>query len=225
MYQKNSGVANAFADGPVMGRAAVESGRAMWYHYPNTEEGVRNMIQYRRLGEGEICRALFRGFRRRQVVTKCWRRENGAWVIRDDPFVDDWSEADYETMVSCLKNTVVTGGVVFAAFMDGALKGFASVEGTLFGGENRYLDLTSIHVSEEARGSGIGSALFRQAKEWAREHGAEKLYISAHSAVESQGFYRRMGCVEAQEYSREHTEAEPFDCQMECALNEAAQST
>ncbi len=177
------------------------------------------MTQYRTLKEEEICRELFSSFRRRQVVTKCWRRENGAWVIRDDPFVDDWSEADYETLVSCLKNTAATGGVVLAAFVDGALKGFASVEGALFGGENRYLDLTSIHVSQELRGSGIGSALFRRAKEWAREQGAAKLYISAHSAVESQAFYRRMGCVEAREYCRAHVEAEPFDCQLECALD------
>ena len=48
--------------------------------------------------------------------------------------------------------------------------------------------------------------------------GAKKLYISAHSAVETQAFYRAMGCVEAQEYNQKHVEAEPYDCQMECSL-------
>ncbi len=176
------------------------------------------MVQYRALSSGEICRELFQGFIRHQVVTKCWRRENGKWVVRDDPFIDDWTEADYKTLISCLKNTVETGGVVYAAFLDGVLKGFASVESTLFGDEQKYLDLTSIHVSEDARGHGIGAALFSMAKKWAKENGAEKLYISAHSAVESQAFYQKMGCVEAAVYNQAHVDAEPFDCQLECRL-------
>ncbi len=182
------------------------------------EESVINMIQYRALSADEIRRELFRGFRRRQVVTKCRRREGGAWVVKDAPFVDDWSEADYQTLVSCLRNTVSTGGVVYAALSDGALKGFASVEPALFGGRQGYLDLTSIHVSEELRGRGVGRVLFRLAMAWARGHGAKKLYISAHSAVETQAFYAKMGCVEAGAYHQPHVDAEPFDCQLECAL-------
>ena len=56
------------------------------------------MAQYRLLQEKEIGRELFRSFLRHQDVTKCWRRVEGEWVIREDPFVDDWSEADYETL-------------------------------------------------------------------------------------------------------------------------------
>ena len=85
-------------------------------------------IAYRNLRKEEITRELFRQFIRRQVVGKCWRRVNGEWVIKDDPFVDDWSEADYEELVACLKNTLAAGGFVYAAFCDGALKGFVSVE-------------------------------------------------------------------------------------------------
>ena len=176
------------------------------------------MVQYRTLRENELCRELFGGFIRHQVVTKCWRREKGEWVIREDPFIDDWTEADYRTLISCLKNTVSTGGVVYGAFIAGTLKGFASVEPDFMGKEGQYLDLSSIHVSEDARGTGIGRALFLMAKEWARARGAKKLYISAHSAVETQAFYRSMGCVEALEYDRRHVDREPFDCQMVCVL-------
>ena len=176
------------------------------------------MVQYRALRPDELCRDLFDGFIRHQVVTKCWRREDSKWVIRDDPFIDDWSEADYRTLVSCLQNTLATGGVVYGAFVDGTLKGFTSVEPGFLGSGGQYLDLSSIHVSEDARGAGIGKALFLMAKEWAREKGAKKLYISAHSAVESQAFYQRMGCVEALEYNQRHVDAEPFDCQLECVL-------
>lgn len=176
------------------------------------------MVKYRGIRADELNRELFRPFNRHQVVVKCWRRDNGRWVIRDDPFIDDWSEKDYEFLVSCLKNTVNTGGLVLGAFVEGKLKGFVSVEPEVFGGEHRYLDLSSIHVSEDMRGQGIGAALFAAAKDWARAHGGRKLYISAHSAVESQAFYQRMGCVEACEYNRKHAEAEPFDCQLECKL-------
>ena len=98
------------------------------------------------------------------------------------------------------------------------LKGFVSVEPGLFGGEHRYLDLSSLHVSEDVRHEGIGRELFLAAKEWARRQGACKLYISAHSAVETQAFYRKMGCVEAELYHQEHVEREPYDCQLECRL-------
>lgn len=183
-----------------------------------TLQNWRKMIQYRNLQSGELCRDLFKYFIRHQNVTKCWRRENNEWVIRDDPFIDDWSETDYQTLISCLKNTLATGGFIYATFDENRLKGFVSVESGLFGGEQKYLDLSSIHVSEDMRNRGVGTALFLAAKEWAKNNGAKKLYISAHSAVESQAFYKKMGCVEAKVYHQKHVEAEPYDCQLECAL-------
>lgn len=176
------------------------------------------MIQYKNITVNELCTELFSDFIRRQVVTKCWRKEQGKWVVRDAPFIDDWQQKDYEVLVSCLQNTVQTGGFVQGAFDHGVLKGFVSVEPGLFGDEQKYLDLSSIHVSEDMRGKGIGAALFHAAKDWARKQGAKKLYISAHSAVESQAFYHSMGCVEAKVYHQKHVEDEPFDCQLECKL-------
>lgn len=176
------------------------------------------MILYRALNSDEICRKLFNDFIRHQNVTKCWRREDGKWIVRDAPFIDDWSEDDYRFLVSCLKNTVLSGGFVYGAFYDGKLKGFVSVESEWFGGEGEYLDLSSIHVSEDMRKNGIGKKLFLAAKEWAVKKGAKKLYISAHSAVESQAFYKSMGCVEAKLINQKHVKEEPFDCQLECEL-------
>ncbi len=175
-------------------------------------------MEYRELNAAEINRELFSGFIRRQVVTDCWRRVNGEWVIKSAPFIDDWSEEDFTVLVKCLKNTVSNGGAVYGAFADNVLKGFASVEPQLFGGEQKYLDLSSIHVSEDMRGRGIGRELFTRACAWAKAHGAEKLYISSHSAVESQAFYKAMGCVEAEVYNEEHVRAEPFDRQLERKL-------
>lgn len=175
-------------------------------------------IIYKNLSEDEINIDLFSAFIRRQVVNKCRRRENGKWVIKDDPFIDDWSRDDYKYLVSCLKNTAATGGLVCGAYYNGLLKGFVSVESEMFGGDNKYLDLTSIHVSEDLRGNGIGKCLFAYAKGFAKQKGAKKLYISAHSAIETQEFYRKTGCVEAKEYNKRHVEIEPFDCQLECEV-------
>lgn len=176
------------------------------------------MITYRNILSEELNRELFRNFIRRQVVGDCLRREGDRWVVKPDPFLDDWSEEDYGILVECLKNTLGTGGFVYGAFCDGCLKGFVSVEAEFFGSKKQYLDLTSIHVSEDFRRAGIGRRLFAAAREWAGRQGAEKLYISAHSAVESQNFYKSMGCVEAREYNQAHVEAEPYDCQLECVI-------
>lgn len=176
------------------------------------------MVQYKTLDAEEITRQLFKDFIRHQNVTKCWRREDGAWRIKEVPFVDDWTEEDYRFLVSCLKNTVLSGGFVCGAFCDGKLKGFVSVEPERFGDGQEYLDLSSIHVSEDMRKKGIGRTLFLEAKEWARKQGAKKLYISAHSAVETQAFYQSVGCAEAKVYNQKHVEQEPCDCQLECSL-------
>lgn len=175
-------------------------------------------MEYRSLQENEINRELFHDFIRRQVVTKCWRREKGEWAIKDAPFIDDWTEQDYQVLIECLKGTAASGGLVYGAFYEDRLKGFIAVLPEIFGGENKYIDLAAIHVSQDMRGTGIGTILFKAAKRWAKEKGAEKLYISAHSAVESQAFYKHMGCVEAAWYKKEHVEEEPFDCQLEVKL-------
>ena len=86
---------------------------------------------------------------------------NGEWCVREDPFVDDWTEEDYRELVECLRNTAAKGGFVYGAFARNMLKGFVSVEPDLFGGENRYLDLSSIHVSEDMRGKAVHFRPFR----------------------------------------------------------------
>lgn len=77
--------------------------------------GRQSMIQYRRLGADEIDRELFNNFIRRQVVTKCWRKENGQWVIRDVPFIDDWTEEEFRELARLLRRTVHRGGFVCGA--------------------------------------------------------------------------------------------------------------
>lgn len=176
------------------------------------------MIEYRNITLEELNMDLFSDFIRRQVVTNVWRKENGKWIIKEEPFIDDWTPEDFAFGISCIQNTIKTGGLLYGAFSDGKLKGFVSVESEIFGGEHQYMDLTSIHVSADMRKNGIGRQLFQKAKEWAKSKGAKKLYISSHSAVESQAFYKSMGCTEAAVYNKAHTDKEPFDVQLECIV-------
>lgn len=175
-------------------------------------------MQYLPLTPETITRDLFASFERRQTVTRCWRKTDGEWQIKDVVFVDDWSESDVTALITELQRTVAQGGLVLGALDDQRLKGFASVASSPLGQHQEYLDLTNLHVSQDCRGKGIGKALFRLAQSWAKEHGAQKLYISAHSSVESQAFYCAMGCVDAVEMQPSHAKREPCDRQMECEV-------
>lgn len=175
-------------------------------------------ISYRELKKTEIDETLFASFNRYQDVKKCWRKENGEWVLKDIAFTEQWDSDEYKCLVKCLQNTVETGGAVFGAFSNNLLVGFTSVESEFFGSRKEYVELKNIHTSYENRGTGIGKHLFYLACKKAKEIGAEKLYISAHSSQESQAFYKAMGCIEAAEYNEKSVAAEPCDCQLEYKL-------
>ena len=63
-------------------------------------------MEYRNIEENEITCDLFAHFNRHQVVTKCWRKIDGEWCIKDIAFVEEWTEEEYEYLVKCFKNTV-----------------------------------------------------------------------------------------------------------------------
>ena len=57
----------------------------------------------------------------------------------------------------------------------------------------------------------VSNELFAPACKTAKEIGAKKLYISAHSSKESQAAYRKLGCIEATEINQVIAENEPYD--------------
>ena len=179
------------------------------------------IIEYKELKETEIDLSLFTSFNRYQDVEQCWRKENGEWILKDIAFTEQWSLNEYEFLVKCLQNTIKTGGTVFGAFYKDKLVGFASLENQFFGSQKEYLQLSSIHISHEKRGMGIGKELFSLVCKKAKEKNGQKIYISAHSSEETQAFYKMMGCVEAKEYNEKLVAEEPYDCQLEyCLLNQ-----
>ena len=88
---------------------------------------------FRTLKIEEIERELFADFIRHQVVEDCWRKENDTWVVKSDPFVDDWSEKDYEELIQHLKTICLSKGFIYGAFCSGKLKGFVSVSSEKIG--------------------------------------------------------------------------------------------
>lgn len=181
-------------------------------------KGENDKIIYRVLSPDDLVPQLLDGFDRYQEVTKCWRRENGEWVLRDVVFTEQWGRKELLGLTGDLLGIARRGGFVCDAEQGGRVIGIASLDSEFFGSRNQYLELCSIHVSAESRGKGVGRTLFGRVCDEARRRGAKKLYISAHSSAETQAFYHAMGCVEAEEYSRKRAESEPCDVQMELVL-------
>ncbi len=158
------------------------------------------------------------GFIRRQEVAECWRKRGGQWKLLPIAYVEDWSLEDRRRRAESILQCVKDGGLVYGAWEGERLIGFAQLSGPRFGSRNQYIDLARFHVSEPFRRQGIGKELFRLACQGARELGAEKLYISAHSAKEPMAAYYAYGCVEAEEIYWPLAKKEPCDVQMEYRL-------
>lgn len=161
---------------------------------------------------------LLDSFVRHQVVQMVVRTIDGERRIVADPFIDDWTLPERRRLTEKLRQLSASGGLVAAAYHAGKLLGFAAVSGERIGSRRQYADLFELHVDENARRRGIGAHLFGLACLFARSLGAESLYLSAHSAIETQRFYAALGCVEAREPQAGHVACEPFDVQMEALL-------
>ncbi len=79
-------------------------------------------VLYRQLNADEIDRALFAHFIRHQNVTLCHRRVNGAWVIREDPFIDRLDGGGLPDSGGLPEKYSPYGRFVYGAFVDGVLK-------------------------------------------------------------------------------------------------------
>jgi GNAT superfamily N-acetyltransferase len=174
-----------------------------------------SIIEYRRLLAEEDPPTLLDDFDRHQETTCVWFLEDGLLKTKSDSFIDDWGLPKRKEFATYLQEVAERDGIVYAAFDNQRCIGFASVEPQLFGSENQYLELTTCHVDRRWRGKGIGRALFTRVCHAAKTRGAIKLYISSHPSIETQAFYRSMGCLLAQEINSEILAREPLDIHLE----------
>lgn len=122
------------------------------------------------------------------------------------------------SVIRLLRACIKAGGSVIGVYRERELIAFANVENEKFGTYSDYVELPYIHVSREVRGSGIGKKLFEICCEEAKLLGAKKLYVAAHPSVETQHFYKKMGCTLASEINPTIFNKEPLDLQMEYPL-------
>lgn len=175
-------------------------------------------IEIRVIEISDLHLEALRKFNRYQVTSSVRYKENDKYIYKDEHFIESWDEVKKHQVIQSLKQCVCNGGIAAGAFKNNELIGFANVENGSFGKNKDYLELSYIHVSNELRNLGIGKKLFHLCSEEAKAIGAKKLYIAAHPAVETQHFYRSLGCVLAEETNNEIYEREPLDIQLEFIL-------
>ena len=175
-------------------------------------------IHYQRLNGANFTGHSLDDFVRHQTVTECWRKTENGWELVPNVFEENWSQEQCREIAEEVVHNINLDQTGFGAFDGERLIGFATVSHRIFGVTARYVQLVCFQVSEEYRRQGIGRKLFSMICEEARQLGADKLYISAHSSKESQAAYRALGCTPAEEVNEKLAAEEPFDVQMEYRL-------
>jgi len=156
-------------------------------------------------------------YNRRQVVTQHYFINKGEKEIRDISFVDDWSKEDRYDIV---KNFFNNKDYYSAAVYEGEkIIAFYVIGVNLLTDNEDYIELKHLQVSLEYRGKGFGKALFFDACAKAKQFGARKLYISAHSSIETQKAYEKLGCMNASWFNEKAIKEEPYDIQLEYELD------
>ena len=182
----------------------------------NGDKKLRENIEYKELTIDDINNNLLDSFNRYQEVEKCYRQENGNWIIKDIKYIDNWDKRKIKiSRIKYFIHAIKNGGCVFGAYDSNKLIGFAVLLNKKFGTKNQYIELKYLHVSLEYRNKGIGKKLFGLCIEKTEKMEVEKIYVSANSAEETQKFYLGIGFKDAEEINSELAENEPYDRQME----------
>lgn len=119
----------------------------------------------------------------------------------DTPYVKDYDAIPGEHPAGWVQRFDVSCWGVPAAWVEGRRVGGAVVALrtpglTILEGRDDLALLWDIRVAPEARGQGIGAALFRAAEEWARARGCRQLKVETQNVnVAACRFYARRGCV------------------------------
>ena len=118
----------------------------------------------------------------------------------DVPYLKDYDSIYGEQPPQWAKHFDISNWALFVAWAEGRRIGGATVAfstpglGMLEGREDLAI-LWDIRVSPEARGQGVGSALFQMVEAWARAKGCRQLKVETQNTnVAACGFYARQGC-------------------------------
>jgi len=172
-------------------------------------------IEFKELGIIDINENVLDHYNRYQEIKKCYRKEEGNWIIKNIEFIENWDKDKKERVIKDFLKTINNGGSVFGAYDNDKLIGFAVLYNKIFGSKKQYIQLNNIQVSYGYRHKGIGKKLFEMCIKKSKDIGISKMYISANSSEETQKFYLGIGCKDVEEIDKELYEKEPFDRHME----------
>jgi GNAT superfamily N-acetyltransferase len=116
------------------------------------------------------------------------------------PYVKDYDAVDGEGPLHWSRRFDVSNWTLFTARVAGSRVGGATVAFdtpglTMLEGRRDLSVLWDIRVAPNARGKGIGSALFEQVEAWARARSCRQLKVETQNInVPACGFYARHGC-------------------------------
>ncbi len=175
-------------------------------------------ILFKKVQPKDITKHFLDGYIRYKEVTKVLVVENNELVEKEEKWVEEWDQTRLEEISLYLQKTSAHSPV-FAAFDKERVVGFANLDGHIFYDE--YINMSYLHASQNYRNQYIGKKLFYLICLEAKKKGASKLYLSAIPDLDSQMFYKGVGCVLTQNPNPRLVEIEPYDIQMEKLLDYA----
>ena len=176
-----------------------------------------NKLTFKKIVYKNINDNFLNGYNRFQEITNIVYLDQMELKEKENKFYETWNQEKLIEISRYLKSSVKSGSILYATYDYKKIVGFAMIDRKLLFDES--INLKYIHVSKEYRGYNIGKYLFNIMALEAKKIGATKLYISSHSAVETQRFYQRVGCVLANKINRELQELEPYDIPLEYQLD------
>jgi GNAT superfamily N-acetyltransferase len=122
-------------------------------------------------------------------------------VAVTDPYVKDYDAVEGAQPARWAERFDISNWGLICARLDGTRTGGAVIAVStpglnLLGGRSDVAVLWDIRVTPGERGTGIGSALFRAAGDWAGARGCRWLKIETQNVnVQACRFYQKMGCT------------------------------
>jgi predicted N-acetyltransferase YhbS len=125
--------------------------------------------------------------------------------------IPGWRPDAVEKQTPLLLDCFDRGGTFLGVFEAEALIGLAVLESARVGRASDQMQLAYLYVSRAHRGRGVGMQLLETAASFAREAGANALYVSATPTQNTVDFYLNRGCILAPEPDPRLLAAEPDD--------------
>lgn len=152
---------------------------------------------------------------RTELIEKLYVLKEGKLLLSKQRFdMKGWPEGEAEHYTPVLLESFDRGAPFWGVFEHDRLVAAASVDPKKRGKNGSLLQLSFLHVSHPQRGQGLARILFDYCVEYAKENGADGLYISSTPFENSVNFYQHLGCRLIDIPDPELYEREPEDIHM-----------